>query len=889
MPGIIRSAIETQDPLNKITGYEAEKPEVNEGKDTVQGQIEGIIAKNSPLMQQARTRAKQAQNQKGTLNSSMAIQAGQAAVYEAALPIAQQDAATNYDANKTGVISSNQASEFTANAANTGAIVERQGQQNIEQIEAQSGASINQMREANKHTLEQIGATGEQTRQNIEAQGATDVTKISAQGQEALDQIYAGGQIDLANIAAQGGETRKTIGTQTDSAIAQILASGSQERLSIAANGTEAMSQIIEQGNQASLLQAEMRIIDGELLQLEGNERERAMDRQAEIDTALQKLLGGQDINKIVAQGQQASALQLEKATIDEQLITAEGDVKLELLNRQGELDDQIQDLRGEQALSQIEAQARETAVLTNRQAVIAQELLTAEGEVKSRLQQESYNNEVQMLQQNYTNSSRLQQELAIINERLVGAEGDQRMALAEKQGMLEQQLQSIVGDQAMARLKESSVQEAALMDRKAAIDKELLTADAATKITLMQEQSSIDSKLALERFEQEGALQAQRIFGEAQLILKQGDVQEKLLQLEGDLNADLEQIKADNNLLLQTSQSAAMLYANTASAIGDVLSADLPDGESKAVLVKNITENFQNGLEIIGKIGNMDLASILDFTNLSGLFGDVQLEPTEHFFNISQWGTNSETGERSYTQGSPTDQNYMRITVSPDGSVKVATRDDQYTSTEGGDNSDIYDTLKHYVPDVFDFADYNGGGGNTSGGGQTLAEQQTSWIGGGGTEADFNDPRYPIADITHPPRDFGDGQVITFSENPGIYAWKELGGTGNQPDGFDYKAALTAGNKEAGMQNSGGRDLSTDRLKADPTGWTTDRMTQFSEDYADVINKNAETKSNFDLAVKQMNAIANDQQRPAAEREELLGQWADWLDNILQMARAAP
>jgi hypothetical protein len=62
---------------------------------TVAGQVEGIIAKDSPLMQQAATRARQAMNGRGLVNSSMAVGAGQAALYDAAAPIARQDAQTH--------------------------------------------------------------------------------------------------------------------------------------------------------------------------------------------------------------------------------------------------------------------------------------------------------------------------------------------------------------------------------------------------------------------------------------------------------------------------------------------------------------------------------------------------------------------------------------------------------------------------------------------------------------------------------------------------------------------------------------------------------------------------------------------------------------------------
>jgi hypothetical protein len=65
---------------------------------TVQGQLGNITATDAqgmytnPLMTRATTRANQAANKRGLLNTSMANQAGQEAVLSAALPIAQADA-----------------------------------------------------------------------------------------------------------------------------------------------------------------------------------------------------------------------------------------------------------------------------------------------------------------------------------------------------------------------------------------------------------------------------------------------------------------------------------------------------------------------------------------------------------------------------------------------------------------------------------------------------------------------------------------------------------------------------------------------------------------------------------------------------------------------------
>ena len=61
---------------------------------TVAGQMKKIMDSGSPLLQRAKTNAAKAANNRGLLNSSMAVQAGEEAALSTALPIAQQDAST---------------------------------------------------------------------------------------------------------------------------------------------------------------------------------------------------------------------------------------------------------------------------------------------------------------------------------------------------------------------------------------------------------------------------------------------------------------------------------------------------------------------------------------------------------------------------------------------------------------------------------------------------------------------------------------------------------------------------------------------------------------------------------------------------------------------------
>ena len=108
-----------QDP-NKMTAAPAPAPSVAAGFD-VQGaagamkgptdlkvednmlaskQLDSILSRDNPLMQKARARAQMAANRRGLLNSTMAAQAGESAVIDAAMPLAQQDANTNFQAGQ---------------------------------------------------------------------------------------------------------------------------------------------------------------------------------------------------------------------------------------------------------------------------------------------------------------------------------------------------------------------------------------------------------------------------------------------------------------------------------------------------------------------------------------------------------------------------------------------------------------------------------------------------------------------------------------------------------------------------------------------------------------------------------------------------------------------
>ena len=83
---------------------------------TVEGRIGALTDPNNPFIQQARSRADGRSNERGLLNSSMALTAADSAAYDAAMPIAQADAA---NASKIAGYNTDKQNEFSlANLSN---------------------------------------------------------------------------------------------------------------------------------------------------------------------------------------------------------------------------------------------------------------------------------------------------------------------------------------------------------------------------------------------------------------------------------------------------------------------------------------------------------------------------------------------------------------------------------------------------------------------------------------------------------------------------------------------------------------------------------------------------------------------------------------------------
>lgn len=156
-------------------------------KGTVSEQIRGLIAQNSPLMQQTETSVKQYAKSRGIDNSSMEAGAMQDAVIRNALSIAQSDAASN---NQFGLI----------NAAN---------QQQANMTNADTSNKVNIVNTEAANQANQFGAQQQNALNTTQSQLTADTNKLNAQQANAMvmNNLDNASKVQLANITQQYSNT----------------------------------------------------------------------------------------------------------------------------------------------------------------------------------------------------------------------------------------------------------------------------------------------------------------------------------------------------------------------------------------------------------------------------------------------------------------------------------------------------------------------------------------------------------------------------------------------------------------------------------------------------------------------------------------------------------
>jgi hypothetical protein len=175
---------------------------------TVSGQLDSVMKKDSPLMQQARTTGLQQANDRGLLNSSMAIGAAQDSVIRNALPIATSDANANLGANRLNTETANQFSVNNAQYENASSSFNAQQKNNTDQYNIsnqynQAHANFDSNVQASLKQLDQQYSWDSDTRKmatdimnNAQTQKQAILTTLgknynSATKQKLMDQIDA--------------------------------------------------------------------------------------------------------------------------------------------------------------------------------------------------------------------------------------------------------------------------------------------------------------------------------------------------------------------------------------------------------------------------------------------------------------------------------------------------------------------------------------------------------------------------------------------------------------------------------------------------------------------------------------------------------------------------
>lgn len=114
--GIIGSAIPPA--AAQPAAYNPVARDVDKATETVQGQVDSVLAKDGPLFERARALALEEGQRRGLVNSSMAVGAAQGAVLDKALQIATPDASTYSRVASENADAKNTAGQFNANAQN---------------------------------------------------------------------------------------------------------------------------------------------------------------------------------------------------------------------------------------------------------------------------------------------------------------------------------------------------------------------------------------------------------------------------------------------------------------------------------------------------------------------------------------------------------------------------------------------------------------------------------------------------------------------------------------------------------------------------------------------------------------------------------------------------
>ncbi len=276
------------------TTYDPTKQVMSDGS-SVQNQIANITASGSKLNTLAETEANKQVNRRGLLSSSIAVGAGQKAVLQSALPIAQQDASTNASADAANAQYANSASQFNAGAKNTAS--QTNANLGTQVSLANSGA-------ANTAALQTSSQQATAALQTALARIQADTTLSAADKQIKSQQLISQNQINSQQSISDKENQNKLQLQQIDSDTKKVLAtldSDSKTKLSqLEADNRQLLQTNISAANEyAQYVQALSSIQTNQ--NMDGTAKQQAADSQLAALQASLKAIGavsGLDLSK---------------------------------------------------------------------------------------------------------------------------------------------------------------------------------------------------------------------------------------------------------------------------------------------------------------------------------------------------------------------------------------------------------------------------------------------------------------------------------------------------------------------------------------------------------------------------------------------------------------
>lgn len=202
-------------------------------EQTTSGQFNKITATDNPLMQMARSNAQAQANSRGLLNSTMAATAGEAAAYQAAVPLAQSNATTYADAAKTNAIAYNTAASKTndqANALQTGAVqqgytagnLDKQFEFDLTKMDKAAVIALNQMTAQQQQDLAKMAVAQGYNLQTMTAQQINDLAKMKQAQDYNLQTLSTQYGFDLNKMDKQAAITLSQMSVQQQNDLAKM-------------------------------------------------------------------------------------------------------------------------------------------------------------------------------------------------------------------------------------------------------------------------------------------------------------------------------------------------------------------------------------------------------------------------------------------------------------------------------------------------------------------------------------------------------------------------------------------------------------------------------------------------------------------------------------------